>query len=497
MQTQAKSPCLIALPCLLIFFYWSPLKAQIIVHDQTKTQQASEEPMPEPLANPASNRSLVKKQKLIDKNLKKGFSLASKEENNKAIAKYEKVLELDPSNSNAYYNLALLYAKSDQTLKAINFVDKALTLVDDDNDNADASDLYLLKANCLSDMDEYKKALPFYEKSLSIDPGNLNAHYNLGYTYFQLGQWQDAIAHFDQYIKIGNDEDEEEEEDSDYTAALSYTGQAYFQLKQYQKAIEYYDFAIQKNPEYRYFLLKVDSLKEMNRDPEVLVTFKQALTKHPKAAVLYHQRYQFHRDKNRLEEAYIDLKKAFALEPENTDYIFDMGVMYQKNNQMEQAIAQYEKCIAQNKYVDQAYGNMATIYSKSELTLDKAFDYYKKATKNLPFDKDPQIEQNEHSLIGEASEYIKALLKLLPDEYAIPLYMYDLEGIDQKTISENLNLSLPNTKSRIQRGRVKLKERFLECCSVVFDEQGEMVSFDIKPQCKELQAEKKRLENIF
>ena len=386
MQTQAKSPSLIVLPCLLIFFYWSPLKAQIIVHDQTKTQQASEEPMPEQLANPASNRSLVKKQKLIDKNLKKGFSLASKEENNKAIAKYEKVLELDPINSNAYYNLALLYAKSDQTLKAINFVDKALTLVDDDNDNADASDLYLLKANCLSDMDEYKKALPFYEKSLSIDPGNLNAHYNLGYTYFQLGQWQDAIAHFDQYIKIGNDEDEEEEEeeDSDYTAALSYTGQAYFQLKQYQKAIEYYDFAIQKNPEYRYFLLKVDSLKEMNRDPEVLVTFKQALTKHPKAAVLYHQRYQFHRDKNRLEEAYIDLKKAFALEPENTDYIFDMGVMYQKNNQMEQAIVQYEKCIAQNKNVDQAYGNMATIYSKSELTLDKAFDYYKKAIAQAP-----------------------------------------------------------------------------------------------------------------
>ncbi len=382
MQSQAKSPRLIALPCLLIFFCCSPLNAQVIVHEQTNTQQVSEAPVPEESADAPSYRSLLKKNKLIEKNLRKGFSLASKEENNKAIAKYEKVLELDPSNSNAYYNLALLYAKSDQTLKAINFVDKALTLVDDDDGNADASDLYLLKANCLSDMEEYKKALPFYEKSLSIDPDNSNAHYNLGYTYFQLGQWQNAISHFDQYIKIGNDEDEEE--DSDYTAAFSYTGQAYFQLKQYQKAIEYYDFAIQKTPEYRYFLLKVDSLKEMNRDPEVLVTFKQALTKHPKAAVLYHQRYQFHRDKNRLEEANIDLKKAFALEPENTDYIFDMGVMYQKNNQMEQAIIQYEKCIAQNKNVDQAYGNMATIYSKSELTRSKAFDYYEKAIAQAP-----------------------------------------------------------------------------------------------------------------
>ena len=131
-----------------------------------------------------------------------------------------------------------------------------------------------------------------------------------------------------------------------------------------------------------------------------------------------------------------------------------------------------------------------------KITQNTIVDFYKKANKNLPFDIDPVYEENEQSLIGEASEYIKALLKLLPDKYAIPLFMYDLEEIDQKTISEKLNLTLPNTKSRIQRGRLKLKERFLECCIVAFDDKGEMISFDIKPQCRELQAEKKRLENI-
>lgn len=131
-----------------------------------------------------------------------------------------------------------------------------------------------------------------------------------------------------------------------------------------------------------------------------------------------------------------------------------------------------------------------------KITQNTIIDFYKKANKNLPFDIDPVYEENEQSLIGEASEYIKALLKLLPDKYAIPLFMYDLEEIDQKTISEKLNLTLPNTKSRIQRGRLKLKERFLECCIVAFDDKGEMISFDIKPQCRELQAEKKRLENI-
>jgi RNA polymerase sigma-70 factor (ECF subfamily) len=88
------------------------------------------------------------------------------------------------------------------------------------------------------------------------------------------------------------------------------------------------------------------------------------------------------------------------------------------------------------------------------------------------------------------------LLKHLPEEYAKPLYMYDLENIDQKTIAEKLNLTLPNTKSRIQRGRVKLKERFLECCIVAFDTNGEMISFDIKPECTLLQDEKERLNKI-
>ena len=131
-----------------------------------------------------------------------------------------------------------------------------------------------------------------------------------------------------------------------------------------------------------------------------------------------------------------------------------------------------------------------------KITQNTIVDYYKNNNKSsLEFDL--VDEMVEKSLIGEASEYIKALLKLLPKEYAIPLYMYDLENINQKVIAEKLNLTLPNTKSRIQRGRLKLKERFLECCMVEFVENGEMISFDIKPDCTLLQDEKIKLKNII
>ena len=138
------------------------------------------------------------------------------------------------------------------------------------------------------------------------------------------------------------------------------------------------------------------------------------------------------------------------------------------------------------------------IYLKSwlyKITQNTIIDFHKKANKTIFFDIEILETTDENSIIGEASDYIKVLLKLLPKDYATPLYMSDIEGIDQKTIAENLKLTLPNTKSRIQRARVKLKDRFLECCEVSFGENGEMVSFDIKPQCTELQAEKNKLEN--
>jgi RNA polymerase sigma-70 factor (ECF subfamily) len=132
-----------------------------------------------------------------------------------------------------------------------------------------------------------------------------------------------------------------------------------------------------------------------------------------------------------------------------------------------------------------------------KIAANTIIDYYKKAGNKQPLVDNLITEEDNSSVIGEASVYIKALLRLLPEEYAIPLTMYDLGNISQKDIAQKLNLTLVNTKSRIQRGRVKLKARFLECCAVAFDEHGEMISFDIKPQCKELQAEKMRLEKIF
>jgi hypothetical protein len=48
-----------------------------------------------------------------------------------------------------------------------------------------------------------------------------------------------------------------------------------------------------------------------------------------------------------------------------------------------------------------------------------------------------------------------------------------------------LDLSLSGAKSRVQRGRQKLKDRLLACCQVQFDTRGNILDYQLKEtQCR-------------
>ncbi|WP_192821719.1 hypothetical protein [Rufibacter sp. LB8] len=50
-------------------------------------------------------------------------------------------------------------------------------------------------------------------------------------------------------------------------------------------------------------------------------------------------------------------------------------------------------------------------------------------------------------------------------------------------IAKQLRLSLSAGKSRVRRGREKLKAVFLECCHLELDWQGSLLSAEVKPDC--------------
>nr|WP_205504109.1 RNA polymerase sigma factor SigZ [Rufibacter sp. SYSU D00308] len=124
-----------------------------------------------------------------------------------------------------------------------------------------------------------------------------------------------------------------------------------------------------------------------------------------------------------------------------------------------------------------------------EITRHVVHDFYRARQRETSLPE--EIELVAPSLgedpIHELAHCVGPLLNLLPEAYAEPLRLSDLEGIPQQEIAKRLGLSLSGAKSRIQRGREKLKAAFLECCHLELDRQGRLISAEIRSGCQALQ----------
>ena len=58
----------------------------------------------------------------------------------------------------------------------------------------------------------------------------------------------------------------------------------------------------------------------------------------------------------------------------------------------------------------------------------------------------------------------------------------ELEGLTQKKAAERLGISLSGIKSRVQRGRRKLKHELLSCCNVALDRRRGVVAYEVRQQ---------------
>lgn len=66
----------------------------------------------------------------------------------------------------------------------------------------------------------------------------------------------------------------------------------------------------------------------------------------------------------------------------------------------------------------------------------------------------------------------------LPEEYRDIIIDVDLRGIKQKDLTVKYELAYPSVRSRVQRGREKLKQLLLDCCNMQWDKRGNILAVD-------------------
>ncbi len=112
-----------------------------------------------------------------------------------------------------------------------------------------------------------------------------------------------------------------------------------------------------------------------------------------------------------------------------------------------------------------------------QIVRNTIIDYYRTRKPTEELHEEISYELDDNNALIELTECLGPMIQALPETYKEAIKLFELEGLDQKEIADRLGISISGTKSRVQRGRIKLKEMLMDCCHFEFDSRGRVVDF--------------------
>jgi len=92
-------------------------------------------------------------------------------------------------------------------------------------------------------------------------------------------------------------------------------------------------------------------------------------------------------------------------------------------------------------------------------------------------------EEDSKDVAIELGQCISSFISELPEDYKTIMILSEIEGISQKDISEQLGMNYVTVRSKIQRGRKKLKVLISDCCTVFQGGKGSILDYVEKGNC--------------
>lgn len=90
----------------------------------------------------------------------------------------------------------------------------------------------------------------------------------------------------------------------------------------------------------------------------------------------------------------------------------------------------------------------------------------------------PEVLDEERVFTCRIDQHIGALVDFLPEPTRTTLRLSELEGRAQADIARDLGVPLTTVRSRVQRGRARLREMVEAMCAVEVDVRGRLVACD-------------------
>jgi RNA polymerase sigma-70 factor, ECF subfamily len=150
--------------------------------------------------------------------------------------------------------------------------------------------------------------------------------------------------------------------------------------------------------------------------------------------------------------------------------------------------------ILQNVFI-KISGNIESLQDEKKLTgwiysitRNAIIDYYRtnKAKRNNSLDDaltESLPEEDNADTTKGLDGCIGSMIAQLPDEYKTIILESELNGISQKELAEKYDMPYPTVRSRVQRGRERLKQLFNNCCQIEADKHGNILDVERKSDC--------------
>jgi len=78
---------------------------------------------------------------------------------------------------------------------------------------------------------------------------------------------------------------------------------------------------------------------------------------------------------------------------------------------------------------------------------------------------------------AEVLGWLRPMIEQLPEPYRDAVRMSELEGVSQAEVAARLSIGLSGAKSRIQRGRARLREILTRCCEFDRGDDGRIAAY--------------------
>ena len=168
----------------------------------------------------------------------------------------------------------------------------------------------------------------------------------IGFTYFSKGCFQEAIAHYDETIRLN----------PNVISAYSNRGGTHIKIGKYEEAIADYDVVIDFKPrDANPYNMRGFSKFCLGRHEEAIADFDEAIDIDPEFAEAYSNRGTAKAQLGRNEEAIKDLDKAIDIDPELAEAYLSRGATKAQFDQSEDAIVDLDKAIGINSDNPNAY----------------------------------------------------------------------------------------------------------------------------------------------